>query len=116
MKEPIRDQMAYRHMIALADFFEGWALDARMTPEQYAKLVGWAESLRRLADDVGPGWEPPAPDRLTLMGFPGRKALGERVSGALVGLLLPLTTGWRLPFPVSDAVDRRREKMSLPFC
>ncbi len=77
MKEPIRDQMAYRHMIALADFFEGWALGARTTPEQSAKLVGWAESLRRLADDVGPDWEPPTPDRLTLMGFVGRKALGE---------------------------------------
>ena len=77
MKEPIRDQMAYRHMIALADNFEGWALDARITPEQSAKLVGWAESLRRLADDVGPGWEPPTPDRLTLMGFLGRKVLGE---------------------------------------
>ena len=77
MKEPIRDQLAYRHMIALADNFEGWALDARMTPEQTAKLVGWAESLRSLAEEVGPAWDPPTPDQLTLMGFLGRKVLDE---------------------------------------
>jgi hypothetical protein len=62
-------------MIALADTFEGWAIDERMTPEQSAKLVGWAESMRNLAEEVGPHWNPPTPEKLTLMGFLGRKAI-----------------------------------------
>ena len=77
MSGHLREQLAYRHMIALADTFEGWALDRRMTPEQTAKLVGWAESMRTLANEVGPDWNPPTPERLTLMGFLGRKVLDE---------------------------------------
>lgn len=77
MREPIREQLAHRHMIALADNFEGWALSSEMTPEQSAKLLGWAESLRKLSDEVGPAWDPPAPDRLTLLGFLGRKMADE---------------------------------------
>lgn len=77
MKEPIRDQLAYRHMVALADNFEGWALYPETTPEQSAKLLGLSESLRRLSDEVGPDWDPPPPDHLTLLGFLGRKAVGE---------------------------------------
>ncbi len=77
VSDHLREQLAHRHMIALADTFEGWAIDKRMTPEQTAKLVGWAESMRALADEVGPNWNPPTPVRLTLMGFMGRKALDE---------------------------------------
>jgi hypothetical protein len=77
MSDHVREQLAYRHMIALADAFEGWALDKRMTPEQTAKLVGLAESMRALADEVGANWNPPSPERLTLMGFLGRKMLDE---------------------------------------
>jgi hypothetical protein len=72
-----REQLAFRHMIALADTLEGWAMDARMTPKQTAKLLGWAESLRQLADLVGLDWNPPEPERLSLMGFLGRHALDE---------------------------------------
>jgi hypothetical protein len=77
MSSHIREQLAYRHMVALADVFEGWALDARLTPEQSVKIIGWAESMRALADEVGPDWNPPAPERLTLMCFLGRKVLAE---------------------------------------
>lgn len=73
----LREQLAHRHMIVLAEHFDGWALDRRLKPEQTARLVGWAESMRTLADEVGPDWDPPAPERLTLMGFLGRKLLGE---------------------------------------
>ena len=78
MSAHLREQLAYRHMIALADALEGWALDRRLTPEQTAMLVGWAESMRMLAEDVGPDWNPPKPERLTLMGFLGRYALDEK--------------------------------------
>lgn len=73
----MREQLAFRHMVALADHFEGWAMDVRVDQEQTAKLLGWAESLRQLADLVGPDWDPPRPEQLTLMGFLGRTVLGE---------------------------------------
>ena len=72
-----REQLAFRHMIALADTFEGWAMDDRMNPEQTAKLLGWAESLRQLSDLVGPEWNPPEPESLTLIGFLGRRVLDD---------------------------------------
>jgi len=73
----LRDQLAYRHMLALADHFEGWALDERITPAEVAKLMGWAEHMRQLAELVGPDWNPPRPDELSLMGFFGRQVLGK---------------------------------------
>lgn len=73
----VPEQLAYRHMIALADVFEGWALDKRLTPAQSAMIIGWAESMRSLAEKVGPNWNPPKPDKLTLVGFLGRKAFDE---------------------------------------
>jgi hypothetical protein len=76
-KAHLREQSAYRHMIHLADVFDGWALDSRNTPEQSIMILGWADSLRELADEVGPDWDPPESGRLSLMGFLGRKAVGE---------------------------------------
>jgi DNA invertase Pin-like site-specific DNA recombinase len=73
----LRDELAYRHMIQLADVFEGWALDEQLNPEQTVKLVGWSESLRQLAELVGPNWDPPAPEQLTLVGLIGRRLLDE---------------------------------------
>ena len=73
----LREQLAYRHMVALADTLEGWAIDARMSPVQTAKTLGMAESLRQLAELVGPDWNPPEPEQLSLMGFLGRQVLGE---------------------------------------
>jgi len=72
-----RDQLAYRHMLALADHFEGWALDQQVTPEQVAQLMGLAENMRQLAELVGPEWDPPRPEQLSLMGFLARRMLGE---------------------------------------
>jgi hypothetical protein len=70
--------LAYRDIIALADIFEGWALDKQVTPEDTARLVGWAESMRTLAEKVGPDWDPPKPDRVSMVGFLGRHVLDER--------------------------------------
>jgi hypothetical protein len=74
-------QLAYRHMIALADALEGWSMDRRTSPEQGAGLLGFAEALRRLAFEVGENWDPPQPEELTLVGFLGRKLLGEPTPG-----------------------------------
>jgi len=73
----LRDQLAYRHMMVLADHFEGWALDKRVTQEQAAELMGLAENMRQLAELVGPDWDPPQPERLSLLGFLARNMLGE---------------------------------------
>lgn len=73
----LRDQLGYRHITHLADVFDGWALDSGISPEQSAQLVGWSDGLRRLAEEVGEGWNPPKPDQLSLMGFLGRWLLDE---------------------------------------
>jgi hypothetical protein len=75
--DDLRDQLAHRHMLALADAFDGWAMDAQVTPVQSAQLLGSAESLRQLAELVGPDWDPPEPERLSLFGFLARQVLGE---------------------------------------
>jgi hypothetical protein len=36
----LRSQLAYRHMIGLADTYEGWAQDQRLSPERSAQLPG----------------------------------------------------------------------------
>jgi len=72
-----RDQLAYRHMLALADHFEGWALDKQVSPAQVAILMGQAENMRQLAELVGPQWDPPRPEKLSLLGFLARTMLGE---------------------------------------
>jgi len=68
-----REQLAYRHMIALTETFVGWALDSRTTSKQSAELLGWAEGMQRLATEVGPDWDPGPPERLSLIGFIGRE-------------------------------------------
>ncbi|ESY76883.1 hypothetical protein X739_33515 [Mesorhizobium sp. LNHC220B00] len=74
----LREELGHRHMIHLADVFEGWAIDRRMTPEWTAKLIGWTESLRRLANEVGSTWDPPRPaGTLSLVGFMGRNLMDE---------------------------------------
>ncbi|ESX80474.1 hypothetical protein X756_32815 [Mesorhizobium sp. LSHC412B00] len=71
--EDLREELGYRHMMRLADVFEGWASDSRMTPEWTAKLTGWAGSMRTLAEEVGATWDPPRPaGALSLVGFIGR--------------------------------------------
>lgn len=76
--EDLREEVGYRHMIHMADVFEGWAFDSRMSPEWTAKLMGWAGSMRTLAEEVGPDWDPPKPERrLSLIGFIGRNLLDE---------------------------------------
>ncbi|RWI85943.1 MAG: hypothetical protein E5X33_00065 [Mesorhizobium sp.] len=74
----VRGELGYRHMVHLADVFEGWALDGRMTPEWTAKLAGWAVSMRTLAEEVGSAWDPPRPaGKLSLVGFIGRNLMDE---------------------------------------
>ena len=58
MSEYLREQLSYRHMLALTAVFVGWASDERLTPGQTAKICGWSESLRALTDKVGPDWPP----------------------------------------------------------
>ncbi len=72
-----REELSHRHMLGLADMFAGWSLDRRFSPERMASLLGWAEGLQRLADEVGPSWDPPRPVRLSIIGFLGRRVVGE---------------------------------------
>lgn len=76
--ENLRMELGYRHMIHLADVFEGWALDSRITPQRMAELTGWAGSLRALAEEVGSTWDPARPaGGLSIVGFIGRTLMDE---------------------------------------
>jgi hypothetical protein len=35
-----REQLSHRQMAALADVFEGWAMDERVSPERTAMILG----------------------------------------------------------------------------
>lgn len=74
MRDDLRNELAHRHMLALADMYEGWSLSQGMTPERSAEVLGWSEAMRRLAEEVGPDWDPPPPSPLTLIAFLGRWA------------------------------------------
>jgi hypothetical protein len=73
----LKPELSHRHMTALATIFEGWSLSRQVKPEQSAHLLGWAEALRQLADEVGPSWDPPEPPSVGIMGYLGRLAYGE---------------------------------------
>ena len=69
----LSDQLSYGDMLHFADVCEGWAQDERLELEMTAKCLGWADGMRRLADLVGPDWNPPDPPKLSLVGFLARK-------------------------------------------
>ena len=74
-----RQQLNFEQMIALADMLIGWALDERTDPKRSAWLTGVAEGLLAEADLLGPDWNPPEPEELSLIGFLGRTANGDRI-------------------------------------
>ena len=67
-----RQQLNFEQMIALADMLIGWALDERTDPKRSAWLIGVAEGLLAEADLLGPDWNPPEPEELSLIGFLGQ--------------------------------------------
>ena len=77
--ETIREQLNYEKMIAVADTFLGWALDKSNGPKRCAWLAGYAEGLLAEADQLGPDWNPPEPEKLTPIGFVGRIFNGDKV-------------------------------------
>lgn len=77
--ESLREQLNHEQMIALADVLTGWALDKRTDPKQSAWIKGFSEGLMAEAARLGPNWNPPEPERLSLIGYLGRLANGDRV-------------------------------------
>ena len=75
--EDVKEQLSHHHMVYLADLFEGWALDESVSRENLAYFLGFAESLRNLADEVGPDWRPPETNALSVLGHLVRWGLGE---------------------------------------
>ena len=75
----VKHDLGYRHMIALAETFESWVYDQRLSAIQTTNLLGWAERLRQLAEEVGPDWDPPTPKRVSLIAYLGRMVLGEEI-------------------------------------
>lgn len=76
--EDLRYELGYSHMMHLADVFEGWAFERRLTPNRTAKLAEWADAIRDLAATVGADWAPPIPvRRISIIGFLGLMLRGE---------------------------------------
>jgi hypothetical protein len=77
--ESLRQQLNYEQMMTLADTLIGWALDKRNDPKRSAWRTGISEGLLAEADLLGPDWNPPEPEKLTLIGFLGRVANGDKI-------------------------------------
>ena len=77
--ESHQQQLNHEQMITLANMFIGWALDKSTDPKRTAFLTGAAEGLLAEADLVGPDWNPPEPEELTVIGIVGRLANGDTV-------------------------------------
>jgi hypothetical protein len=67
------EQLSHLDMINLADTLTGWAMAHRVSREWSARLLGWAETMQALADKVGPDWNPPEPETLSLIGTLARR-------------------------------------------
>jgi hypothetical protein len=50
----VTKQLSYQDMLNLADTLTGWAMARGVSREWSVRLLGWAESMQRLADKVGP--------------------------------------------------------------
>jgi len=58
LRPQVKNELAYGEMLALAESFEAWASDRRMTPEESAEFLGRAQNLRNVAEEVGSSWAP----------------------------------------------------------
>ena len=73
----IKEQLSYRHMVALSEALIDWASETKISPVQTARFLGMSEGLRKLAEEVGPDWDPPTPESVTILGGAARWLLGE---------------------------------------
>jgi hypothetical protein len=55
-------ELSFRDMHALADMFEGWAQDRRVSAADQGRWFELADNMRDLAEVAGPGWAPPLGD------------------------------------------------------
>ena len=78
--ECIRQQLNFDQMNALANVFIGWAFNGSSDPKRSAWLTGVAEGLLAEADHLGPDWNPPEPEEVSIIGFLGRKANGDLIA------------------------------------
>ena len=54
------ENLTAEDMAGLADMYEGWAQDQRNASFEMARLLGWADGMRVLAEAIGADYEPPA--------------------------------------------------------
>jgi hypothetical protein len=74
------DQLSAQAMGDLADMFEGWSQSDLTDPVNVARLLGWADGLRCLADAVGEAFAPPEPrsGSASLLEFMAERMLHSR--------------------------------------
>lgn len=64
----LKAELRFGKMHLLADHCEGWSVAEGHDRKQTARFLGRADGLRRLAETVGPDWDPPLPGPLSLIG------------------------------------------------
>lgn len=64
--DSLKAQLSHRQMLALARAVESWAAKSNGTGDG---LERWAATLRGIAEEVGPDWNPPPPATPTLSHF-----------------------------------------------
>lgn len=62
----LKAQLSHQQMLALARAVERWIARSPSTADG---LAAWADRLRRVADEVGPDWDPPVPAEQTASRF-----------------------------------------------
>jgi hypothetical protein len=75
------NQLSAQAMGDLADMFEGWSQSGLTDGVNVARLLGWADGLRCLADAVGEAYTPPEPGSGTaasLLEFMAERMLHSR--------------------------------------
>lgn len=71
--DDLKGQLSHTHMVTLGSSFLEWALDPDLSPEQAQTLITSARKMCDMALDVGPDWNPPEPEQLSIVGFIARQ-------------------------------------------
>ena len=71
--DEIKKQLSFSRMLAVAHNYYEWISDPNFGDNHTHKFKQMANSILLIAHEVGPKWDPPDPEKISLIGFLGRK-------------------------------------------
>lgn len=69
----LRDELTRNQMLILSGTFAQWAMTSTTEVKKAIELLGWARGMQDLAALTELDWEPPEPERVSLLVFIARK-------------------------------------------